>query len=355
MKPKFFLCLSILLGGVTLFSVSLPDVLLAQHDNHLVYTSCCGISSPSWSADGRFFVFGNDTIPSAVTSDTSSWLSYDSETKILSEGYDRWPLQPSLSNAQQNLIALGRHVDGNESFAFLSPSGQYLVYGTSQLPKNWSDENAAPLAVADLTDKNFISYETLVVNPFRAIDRILGFSVEWADDDSAFIASNYGSFGVSSVYYVTGYSSGVINGYEELYVIKVAGENYPVAYFYDISSDGNTILLNAQQGGADVVIFWNSQMGAKDRIIFDRNDNVFDASFSSTKQDVVLLLTQNSGLLEYDLVRGESTVLNPNLTYNAVFSPNGNQVAWFESDPTNPDVISVYIAPIEDLIQTPVP
>lgn len=354
MKSRGILLLALVCIGVLSGSVQ-PIFVKAQGSSNLIFQSTAGISSSSWSADSRFFVFANNTIPSAVTSDTTSWLSYDSETKILSKDYDRWPLQPSLSNAQQNLIALGRHVDGSESFAFLSPSGQYLVYGTSQLPKNWSDENASPLAIADLTDKNFISYETLVVNPFRAIDKFLGFAVEWADDDSAFIASNYGSFGVSSVYYVTGYSSGVIDDYEELYVIKVEGKSYPVAYFYDISSDGNTVLLNAQQGGADILILWNSQLGAKDHIIFDRNDKVFDASFSNTKQDTVLLLTQNSGLLEYDLVRDESTVLNPNLTYNGVFSPNGNQVAWFESDPTNPDAISVYIAPIADLIQTSTP
>jgi hypothetical protein len=296
-----------------------------------------------WSNDSQTLVFAD-----AITLPIEEWYSYSVNTGTLTMS-ERWPLTPSFTEDNCPEITPYYRANGQEVPPFISPDGHFLTYTAEQV-------NAASvrIAIADCQLERSFTLPDLVT----IMDRVL-----WSGNSGAFVTVDVF---IPDVYvnYVTNYAEDVSNAI----LRKLSGwshgeRNYTVKNAFDISSDGNRVLLLAASTLDDLRIYiYNAQSPSDDILVENFPANQVIAGAFAPNDETKLWLLAENGVVQYDLQTGLTTLLDTSITSTnvqevlsdtpALFSPDGRYLAVLQDNGLYLLELSEFIPPIDSV--TPV-
>ncbi len=303
-------------------------------------------SQITWSVDNTKFVFQNhDSIGFGVNSSTQNWVQYDTETSQINYS-NRWHLQPSLSATELQVFEpfTGSGVD---TFIFQSPNNRYLVYGGDYV--ELSNADVWNVTVGDRQSNEVFDTSEFIIDPFSGPD---GFKVIWSDDSNSFVIQAKAASGsdLRLIYFATNYGSSLSDMTLQKIEPIINDISYLPVSVYDISNDGSLILLNTLETNPEnpdayqaKIVVWNVINSSISEVI-NLDNGVIGATFRPNENSSVILIN-NSGLIKYDLISGQATLLDSTYSSSwieqAVFSPNGEMVALVDSQETQ--ISDIYI------------
>jgi len=291
-----------------------------------------GIGSPLWSINSQKLIFADIALLP-----TDEWYEYDLNTKeITFRNY--YPLQPQLSETESQTLVNTASAQAVEIEPISrSITHRFLVYGVltgEQLETNWGPFQAVQPGIFDIRQKSVFTIST---------SKLYGIpQVFWSADETAFVATNTIVPPIwINVSYVSNYFEDVSKAMvREVNGIWIGDQSYAVNAAYDISADGNRVLLRLNAPTTETtykLYIYNARFPNQDRFLneFDATE-VIAASFAPNDESKLWLFSEN-GVMQYDLTTGEQTVLNNAITSidalnvsidnPAVFSPNGHYLA----------------------------
>jgi hypothetical protein len=294
-----------------------PPELVASYMNPVPIE---GIGNVDWTSDGRQLVFADIALlPS------SEWYTYDVDTKQI-EAFDHSPQQNDILDDRCSRIEqLVAELSGG--IAFLSPDGQFMTY----LVEDTTSAYAGVGIASCQQDNSMVFLEIL-----NDIGRVL-----WNSESTAFVITDIGNSYFTFNFYVSDYSTDISNTIvRHLDVLSLNNRDYAVNAVYDLSADGNHVLLRVVFSDPDTtykLYLYDSQYPANDQLI-DKVDanNVIAGSFAPNDETKLWLFTEQ-GVIQFDLVTEEITILDNTLTAvdainvppdsPALFSPDGRYLA----------------------------
>lgn len=298
-----------------------------------------GVQSPgmlTWSVDSLKLAFAD-----IIMLPSNEWYLYDTITNRVSSTTPEL-LRPHLDETASRILTQVP-TSANELVQPISqsPNNRFLVFGVfnseEQIVTNWGSFPAIQLGIADLQQKvTYTLSEVEVPNP----DRVL-----WSDDSTAFIlVQTIIPNDWVNVYYADNYDTDVSEiAFRRLTGLPIANQVYTVNGAYDLSSDGNIVLLQVMvpTGQREYKIYlYNAVFPDKDQLIqnFDAT-NVIAGSFAPTNETRLWLFNEE-GIIQYDLMSNEVTILNTDVNSKrakaipskdpAVFSPDGQRLATLQ-------------------------
>jgi hypothetical protein len=275
------------------------------------------VATLQWTHDGRFVLFG--------TGGFNRWKNYAYDLQSgLVVPIEREPTLIGLTPEQQEQFW------AIESYAFASPVASTIVYRSRfevNAGNNW------PLRLGSIGN-----LETGAFLPMRTIIPE-GSHIRWSDDGWAFVieqGSGTGPYGFNLFHFRS--KEGCFQpfcGFDEMWVGGVPGE-YPL---YDISPDGNRILFSqyVEQVGwrprlwdVNHDVEYNSIIRPHHEGRILQSQNTIGAAFIRG-DDEHILIVNTQGIVRYDLVTGETEIINPDINATwaswATFSPDNQWVA----------------------------
>jgi hypothetical protein len=323
-------------GGIVaslLLMLALSITAHAQSTSDLVVPGEFYAGSFAWSYDNQSFVFGSDaletnTMGAPILLDHTVWRTFDVVTATLSALQPEWPLQPALTAEELTSFQ-------PSGIALSAPNGNMLAYSRQGLLY------FANRATGEIVQTPF---ETAGDSLFDALGLLRGF---WSADSSAFLYSQ-GSveFPLETFYHIrvpsgnlqalvaTPFSNVPIEG--GLYVTL----DTQVDRLFDLSADGNQVLLSARKSSTDpydptsnqipyLVMWYPEQNTSNFAIRAISAESICNAAFAPGDESQIVIILNDGQLLLYDLevnsVAILSTALPLDCSYGSIFSYNG---AW---------------------------
>ncbi|MBZ0316246.1 MAG: hypothetical protein K8L91_07505 [Anaerolineae bacterium] len=300
------------------------------NEKYRIYDGGYHITSMKWANDSSRFVYQENNQQTGVhTGGVNNWHQYvvSNQQDIIS---DFWPLQPSLTtNQQQTLELLNISTPYVQtSFAFSSPNNRYIVYG-AQNPRY-------AIGVADLqspTGQHQILDEASELlagglGAFNDADNT-AFEVFWSSDNDTFVTITNVPELSTRIHHV-----GNLGNLTSPPIIRnltnegmaIAGSAFYALELFDISSDGNLLLVKDQTNRFAV---WNVS-SATGTLIAAQGD-VTGATFLTDQR---IMFVDQAGLKHFHIPSSRIAVLNLNITSTlaaggAYFSPNGRYVVTY--------------------------
>ncbi|MBZ0279233.1 MAG: hypothetical protein K8L97_00750 [Anaerolineae bacterium] len=284
-----------------------------------------------WMPDSKTLLFRN-----AISEQTANdWYTYNVETGLLELSNTR--PQPDMMDEIQQLLGTVKLLEG-EAITLISqsPDDRYLVYGVlngEEIVTNYGDFPTVQPGIADLEQKQVF---TLPDVQLRGIGNTF-----WSADGSAFVFVNTISPSIwVDVHYLDNYVPAVSDAtLRDLGSVSLDGNDYAVNGAYDLSADGSQLLLRLNTPGNytySLAIYDGSLSTQTDLIEGIGATEVIAASFAPDDEHKIWLLNE-MGIVQYDLVTGETVVLDDSVNSTnvlgitlhdpAIFSPDGRHLA----------------------------
>lgn len=291
----------------------------------------------SWSADSLQFAFTNgiEPIPAAVEMNDEDWFEYDVTTRLLIR-HIQWPLQPTLTDAEETIFSPGA------TFMFASPDGRFLIYAGDRQPDElfW-------MKIADRQNQKASNLPDFVLSPTSGTE---DFNVLWSADSASFVTSSTSENGYNIVDYTSNFQSDLSKAtVEDIDGGRFHKRLFTVLKAYDVSDNGEIVLCELEEYTETVdqsnlplkLAIWNTEKDSIAQVIDNLDGKTITGASFAAGDDSKLLVTNDSGLIEYDLSTDTSTILYPAFKGNAViFSPDAHYAAIIA------DNGNVMIAPI---------
>jgi WD40 repeat protein len=269
-----------------------------------------------WSSDSRYVAFFDQT-GSSLQPNEGNWEVYDTKTKALKTTQTFPLLEPKLNGAELQRFEITTP-DGT-SPVFWSPDERYLVYaGNMQL----SEEGTVwHLLLGDRQTQQVVDTMLIVYDPFQGKD---SFYVVWNKTSSAFTLVQTGPDGNQTVSaYVSSFNANIAQFAARSGVdfenFPVGGQTYHSVYAYALSDDGSLILVAGLKNDPNNpnyslenlnLLIYNLIDASKNIVIPNVSvKGVMSADFGPGSGQLVTIV-YTTGLLQYDLSTGSSTVLN---------------------------------------------
>lgn len=281
-----------------------------------------------WASDSQSFGFN---LISTGSYFTDPWIVYGRQTTMTTE------LAPlTLLQTLAPTVSLS---DVNPALVFPSPDHRFVVSATS----NTITEQQ--VIIVDTSDNRAIETG---INPGR-IDQVPQlFTVTWSDDATSLTVATSSRIDTepSSFRWVTNFAEdSAALDVREITFFTVEERQYTTLEVYDISADGQNVLLRTFHGQQETdafrivypLVIWNS--AGQHRVINGVLGPYIDhgeirAAVFAPENENELLVVDRRGLLRYSLETGAITILRPDITSErfrfAHFSPDGEQLALVE-------------------------
>ncbi len=282
-----------------------------------------------WSVDSQKVAF-NNTVVSPTAND---WHIYDLNTGIVISTNQR-PLTPSLTSTEQEFLTHTITLDSDQMDPLSrSPNGSDLVYGIRngmEIVTNYGSFPSVQPGIANLQQSRFF---TLPALELPGIQNTL-----WSADSSAFmLVQTIVPYDVVNVQYVTNYITNVSN-----VVLRdlrgglwISDTGYAVNGAYDLSANGERALLRVNVPASSrtyKLYIYNGNYPTSDRLIEDFDaTGVIAGSFAPGNENQ-LWLFNDIGIIQYDLVNGETMILNQTVNAPAATAITSNNPAIFSPD-----------------------
>jgi hypothetical protein len=281
-----------------------------------------------WSGDSQQFVyFSKDVGQARLEIPEEDWVSYNVVSQTLTEATD-WQLQPELSEAELELLKPAVGENGEMSFIYESPSGDYIVCLCDGI-SIYSREQQ------QIAHTNYTVY-----NPFSGPD---SFSVIWSADESAFVFTVLSELGYSFSGYGSNYAVDVENTVvvpvepvikDKQFKFLVGGINDKSLKVHDISSDGRWVLLTARHDDPTIfqtsflpfaLIVWDTTDSDNSYILENVDVETFLAASFIGESNLELFIVTTEDLFSYQLQSKAKKRLRSDIAADlAYFSPDGN-------------------------------
>jgi hypothetical protein len=284
-----------------------------------------------WSTDSQRLAFRSGfTDEMGVTLSDDNWLQYIPSTATLTR-HNTWPLQPDLTQAEQQIFNPAITAEGQKSFLNYSPNEHYLVYADAPLVNDvgWI------VNIGNRQTGQIVNTSALILDPFYSP---LLFETLFSDDSTAFVIVTSDIASQPVIQYVSGYTNAPSSpSFEDLSYLVVDGVDYTSFSAGDLSDDGSKVLLLGYKATGETnlpmeVIVWNV-VNSIDSQVLDSFSAVVGASFAPGTENRLLIVTE-LGLIEYNLSTDTFTVLNSEIrsawVAEAIFSPDGQWVAFVD-------------------------
>jgi hypothetical protein len=221
--------------------------------------------------------------------------------------------------------------EGNASRIFVSPNENFAVYASND---SSLVEGGYSLALTDLRTQ-----ETYLVSssPVFYFTDDEGFDIEWNDDSSAFVASRRRTSGDKPIDYITGFAEmtpsllvthitddGILVGNERIYSYRV----------FDISINGDVLLLEDYSNSSTRLVMWNTEQPQLSQVLHE-DARISAARFGNSELTSIYYVASD-GLFNLDLLGIQTRLvdaeINSRWVYEAWFSPNFERVALLSLD-----------------------
>ncbi|MBI5666795.1 MAG: hypothetical protein HZC41_02205 [Chloroflexi bacterium] len=296
-----------------------------------VFVTDFGITNASWSNDSTLFTFQVLLGDIGVQSDDhNNWYAYntDHQTLVNSSLWTQPYVLPQGLPLGTESVAPAVNP---ESFTFLSPDGQYLLYPSQQATQN--DPSCNALVIANTQTGSWEMVDKIRICNVEDFER--GFLVHWSADSTAFTILTSSPHAVTPFYHITSYKPNLdaikITNLTDFSIDSVP---HTISRPFGLSSDGKEILMRTTAVINDVtqetLAIWSLDIPSQSRII-EQSKNVIVAQFAPNDDHIILYVSED-GLIQYNLESGKSTVLEPRINSmwidRAWISPDGKHIAW---------------------------
>lgn len=307
-----------------LLSIGFTEQTLAANDLIVDIGEDVNIDHESWSSDSQDFVaIDQSSDVETIDASASSWWQYNLQMQTLKSD-SRWPLQPVLTEREQNLFQ-------PEGFIYASPNGRFIFYSKRSTDNNYhlalADRQQLREVITPIQDGPLGAPSPFVPVIWSENSLLLGFGDQFSP-----ITPDFRVFALSLKVTDTDFNVDM----KWFGDITIDGQEWFTIFdqMYDVSFDGKAILLSANNiDGGDGLIIWTPDNLDTNKVINKIEPRDFDAiAFAPNSIDRLLLVTGQGSLQSYNiatkqLITLRKIYLTGDNAFGVWFSPNGKWLA----------------------------